>query len=182
MSDDTPPPAHGKNAAEADLLAELTAAEARVSELRAENSALAEQFRAEPTDEGREGLKRAAASLATARDRVDAARAALEVFRRTGSRHGLVAEHGHVGGTIAGAVAAGASREQRARASADGRGEERARAAAELGAALGAAPDRYTRERPGRDAEGRTVLDVAGRVEGDVLLPAISRAAKSAAR
>ena len=48
-----------------------------------------------------------------------------------------------------------------------------------LGIVMAASPAKYTRERPGRDAEGRTVLEVAGRVEGDQLVPAISRAAKS---
>jgi hypothetical protein len=43
---------------------------------------------------------------------------------------------------------------------------------------LSATPSRYTRERPGRDAEGRTVLDVAGRVEGDLLTPAVGKGAK----
>ena len=44
---------------------------------------------------------------------------------------------------------------------------------------LAAQPARYTKERPGRDAEGRTVLEVAGRVEGDRLVPAVSRASKN---
>ena len=66
----------------------VSAAEADVTRLRAENAKLAEAFRAEPTDDGREMLKRAAASLSAARDRMDAARATLAVFNKTGSEHG----------------------------------------------------------------------------------------------
>jgi hypothetical protein len=44
---------------------------------------------------------------------------------------------------------------------------------------LSTVPSRYTRERPGRDAEGRTVLDVSGRAEGDLLVPAVSRASRN---
>jgi hypothetical protein len=51
-------------------------------------------------------------------------------------------------------------------------------AADQIAAVLAAEPVRYAKERPGRDAEGRTVFDVAGRVEGDRLVPAVSRAAK----
>jgi hypothetical protein len=168
--------------ARARLEAALIAAEAEVVRLRTENATLAEAFRAEPSDEGREGLKRAAASLASARDKVDAARAAIEVLDRTGSEHGLVASDGKVVGSIAVAIKPGTSREERERTLADALGAELGRAAEELGATLGASPERFVRERPGRDPEGRTVLDVAGRVEGDVLLPAVSRAAKKADR
>jgi hypothetical protein len=38
---------------------------------------------------------------------------------------------------------------------------------------LVAAPIRYVHERPGRDAEGRTVLEVWARAEGDRLVPAV---------
>ena len=43
---------------------------------------------------------------------------------------------------------------------------------------LAAAPERFTRERPGRDAEGRTILDISARVEGDTLVPAVSKSAR----
>ena len=161
------------------LEAALAAAEADVARLRADNATLAEAFRAEPTDDAREGLKRAAASLAAARDRVDAAQAALHVLDKTGSEHGLVAEDGKVIGSIAALVKPGVSREERERIIDEALTDALARAAVDLGAALGAAPARFVRERPGRDAEGRTIFDVAGRVEGDVLLPAVSRAAKT---
>lgn len=163
----------------AHLEADLAAAEADVARLRAENAELAAAFRAEPTEDGREVLKRAAASLASARDRVDAARAAITIFEKTGSAHGLLADAGKVSGTIAVAVKPGATREER-EAAIDAALEGALDAAAEeLGVVLATYPKAYTRERPGRDAEGRTVLEVAGRVEGDRLMPAVSRAAKT---
>ena len=161
------------------LAGELAAAEADIARLRAENAELAAAFREEPTDARKDALKRAATSLHAARDRADAARAALEVFDKTGSPHGLVAEGGRVVGSIAVQVKPGATREEREQAIEAALSEALARAAAELGVVLGARPERYTRERPGRDTEGRTVLEIAGRVEGDVLMPAVSRAAKN---
>jgi len=160
------------------LQADKENAQMDVQRVRAENDKLAEAFRAEPTDAARELLKRGALSLAAARDRLDAANVALEVFRKTGSPHGLVAEGGRVAGSIAVLIPPGAGREERARAIDEALAEPLAAAASELGVVLGAAAERYTRERPGRDESNRTVLDVGGRIEGDVLLPAVSRAAK----
>ena len=163
----------------ATLEADLAVAEADVARLRAENAELAATFRAEPTDAGRELLKRAAASLAAARDRVDAARATLTVFEKTGSPHGLVTVDGKVTGTVAVAVKPGATREEREDALEHALSAQLDEAAEELGVVLAAKPRSYTRERPGRDAQGRTVLEIAGRVEGDRLMPAVSRAAKN---
>ena len=160
------------------LEAAVAAAEADVARLRAENAELAAAFRADPSDEGRELLKRAASSLAAARARLDAARAALAVFEKTGSPHGLVADNGHVTGTVAVAVPPGATKEAREAAIERALDEQLAAVAEELGVVLAARPSSYTRERPGRDADGKTVLEVAGRVEGDRLMPAVSRAAK----
>src|SRR5262245_52087642 len=161
------------------LEADLEAAEADVTRLRGDNAKLAAAFREEPTDAGRELLKRAAASLASARDKVDVARAALEVFKKRGSPHGLVALEGRVTGTPAVAGKAGATRAEREATIEAALDEELAKAAEELGVVLAASPERYTRERPGRDEAGRTVLEVAGRVEGDRLVPSVSRAAKN---
>jgi hypothetical protein len=158
----------------ANLEAELAAAEADVTRLRAENAVLAEAFREAPSDEGREGLKRGAASLAAARDRVEAAEAALRVLERTGTERGLVAEGGRVVGSIAVMLAPGISRQEREKAIGAALGDPLEAAATELGVLLATSPERFTRERPGRDAEGCTVLDVMGRVEGDVLVPAIT--------
>ena len=52
----------------------------------------------------------------------------------------------------------------------DGRGYVTS-AAHELGLVVSASPSRFARERPGRDEGGKTVLDVTGRAEGDVLVP-----------
>ncbi len=164
---------------QARLAADVTAADAEVTRLRAENAELAAGFRAEPTEDGREVLKRAALSLAAARDRLEAARAVLAVFEKTGSVHGLVTAGGAVMGTVAVAVKPGATREEREAAIDEELSNKLDEAADELGVVLAAKPASYTKERPGRDAEGRTVLEVAGRVEGDRLVPAVSRASKN---
>jgi hypothetical protein len=161
------------------LTAELVAAEEVLARLRGENAELAAAFRAEPTEETRELLKRAAASLAAARDRVDVAKAALHVFDKTGSPHGLIAEEGKVTGTIAVLVKPGATQQEREAVIEQELAARLDEAVLELGVVLAAKPSNFTRERPGRDAEGRTVLEVAGRVEGDRLVPAVSRAAKN---
>jgi hypothetical protein len=164
---------------QARLAADVTAAEADITRLRAENAELAAAFRAEPSDDGREVLKRAARSLAAARDRLDTAQAALTIFEKTGSLHGLVAADGKVAGTVAVTVKPGATREERESAIDEELSNRLDEAAAELGVVLAAKPASYTKERPGRDAEGRTVLEVAARVEGDRLVPAVSRASKN---
>jgi hypothetical protein len=148
-------------------------AEKDVERRRLANAELAEAFRAEPNDDGKELLKRGAASLVAARERVDAAKAALAVFEKTGSPHGLVSGDGRVFGSVAVELAPGTPRAAREAAIDAALGEALIAAAAELGVVLGTSPARYTRERPGRDAAGRTVLDVQGRVEGDVLVPAL---------
>jgi hypothetical protein len=163
------------------LEAEIAAAEADVTRLRAENAALGEDFRDEPSEGKRELLKRAAASLAAARDRQDAARAALKMFDKLGTPHGLVAEGGSVTGTIAIKLEPGATSQEREKAI-EAALDQLDAAAEELGVVLAASPAKYTKERPGRDAEGRMVLEVAGRVEGDRLVPAVSRQAKNLRR
>lgn len=159
--------------------AEVAAAEAEVTRVRAENGELADAFRLDPSDARREVLKRGAASLAAARDRVEAARVALEIAQRCGSPHGLVADKGRVVGSIAIAIPGGSASAERAHLIEHALSAQLTDAARELGVVLATPADRYTRERPGRDEEGRTVLDVAGRVEGDVLVPAVSKASKN---
>src|SRR4051812_36507082 len=97
------------------LEADLAAAEADVARLREANAKLAETFRAAPHDALREELKRAAQSLSAARDRIDTARAALDVFERTGTPYGVVAAEGRIHGTIAIRLEPGSSREERTR-------------------------------------------------------------------
>jgi hypothetical protein len=161
------------------LETELADAEAALARLREENAELAAGFREDPSDEKRELLKRGARSLADARDRVDAAKAALAVLKKTGSPHGLVAEGGKVFGSIAVVVKPGTSRADREKAIDEALGPLLAESAESLGVVLATSPEHYTKERPGRDEEGRTVLEVQGRVEGDRLVPAVSRGARN---
>jgi hypothetical protein len=163
----------------AEAEAELTAAEADLSRLRAENQVLADDFRKDPTEDAKEGLRRGAASLSAARDRVDAARARIALAKRTGSSYGVIAEGGRVMGTIAVALGPGISRADREKAIDAALGDALAGAARELGLVVSASPSRFVRERPGRDAEGKTMLDVAGRAEGDVLVPGYARNSRS---
>ena len=158
-----------------DAQAELSAAEADLSRLRAENQALADDFRNDPTDDRKEGLRRAAASLSAARDRVEAARARLELAKRTGSSYGVIADAGRVYGTIAVEVPPGISKAEREKLIDEALGGALHEAAKELGLVPSASPSRYARERPGRDAEGKTVIDVVGRAEGDLLVPGNAR-------
>src|SRR5262245_11415095 len=89
-------------AARSQLEAELAAAEAELTRIRKHNAVLADAFRsaASPTEQAREELKRAAASLTAARDQVERARAALVVYDKTGSVHGLVTADGKLLGSI----------------------------------------------------------------------------------
>jgi hypothetical protein len=87
------------------------------------------------------------------------------------SMHEIEVKDGRVTGTLAIKIPPGTSQEARGEAIDDALAEPLAAAAGELGVVLSAAPSRYTRERPGRDEEGRTVLDVVGRVEGGLLIP-----------
>ncbi|WP_437955704.1 hypothetical protein WME76_29960 [Sorangium sp. So ce119] len=162
--------------------ADVAAAEAEVTRIREENALVAEEYRGDPSQDAHEVLRRGAASLAAARERLEAARVALKLAQKTGSPHGLLAQGGVVSGSVAVAIPPGTPSAERARIVEEALAAELTGAARELGVVLAAPTERYTRERPGRDAEGRTILDVSGHVEGDVLMPAVSRAAKSARR
>ncbi len=162
--------------------AEVAAAEAEVTRIRAANAELAEEHRGDRAHGAHEILRRGAASLAAARDRLEAARVALKLAETTGSPHGLLAREGFVLGSVAIAIPAGTTSGARVRLIEEALAAELTGAARDVGVVLAAPAERYTRERPGRDAEGRTVLDVCGHVEGDVLMPAISRNAKNARR
>ncbi|MBK8251945.1 MAG: hypothetical protein IPK82_04680 [Polyangiaceae bacterium] len=158
--------------------AELRAAEEDVSRLRAQNAELANDFRTEPTEDKKEGLRRAAQSLSAARDRVEAAKARLEMVKKTGSPYGVVALAGRVVGTVAVLLNPGTSRAEREKQLDLALAEPLAAAAEELGLVISASPSRFVRERPGRDADGKTVFDVAGRAEGDVLVPGNARSVR----
>lgn len=161
------------------LEAQQKALAAEVGACRAEVSALNGEQRALPTEEGREALRLAKARLAAACERLDAARVAVRICASTGSRYGVIADDGAVVGLAAVLVPPGASRAQRIAALHAALDEPLHAAAAELGVSLATSTERYASERPGRDEDGRTVLDVAGRVEGDVLVPAVSSRARS---
>jgi hypothetical protein len=153
-----------------ELEARKIEAEAEVVRLRAEHKKIADGDRAE--------LRKASAAREAARERLEAATDALRVFDKTGNEHGLVADDDRVFGTVALELAPGITQDARLQAIDDALTEQLTAVAGELGVVLAATPSRYTRERPGRDAEGRTVLDVAGRVEGDLLTPAVGKGAK----
>jgi hypothetical protein len=161
------------------LEAALNDARADVARIRAENARLADVYREDPSDGNRENMKRGAASLSAARDREADARAAVAIVKKTGSLHGLLAEEGRVAGSIVAVLPPGISREAREKLIEDALSAQLDDAAESLGVVLAAAPMSYTKEKPGRDAEGRTVIEVAGRVEGDRLVPAVSRASKN---
>jgi hypothetical protein len=159
----------------ADAETDLAAAEAEVARLRVQNQGLAEEFRASPTEDLKEGLRRAAASLSAARDRAESARARVDLVKRTGSPYGVTADKGRVVGTIAVALSPGITRAEREKAIDEALGAALTSAANELGLVVSASPSRFVRERPGRDADGKTLLDVFGRAEGDVLVPGNTR-------
>ena len=98
-----------------DAEAELSAAEGDLVRLRTQNQALAEEFRHDPTDHAKEGLRRAAASLSSAKDRVETARARVELAKKTGSAYGLMAQGGRVLGAIAVTLSPGISKADRIR-------------------------------------------------------------------
>ena len=159
----------------AHLCADVAAAEAEVERLRTEKKRL-DPVR---TPHGREtGVVRASTHLSEARRRLADSQRALKVFEKTGQCHGLVADDGDVFGSIVVSVPPGAGTNARQAAIEAALAGQLHALARELGLVLAARPVNYTRERPGRDPEGRVVLIVEGRTEGDRLVPAVSRVAK----
>ena len=147
-----------------DLRAEVTK---RVGALDAARKAKAEAGRA-----GAEvGELRAAIDVAEA-ELFEATRA-LAIREGTGGDLGVVTMGDEIVGVIAVVVPPGSGSDARSRAIDMALASALADRASELGGIVAAEPARYTRERPGRDAEGRTVLDVRGRLEGDRVVPAI---------
>lgn len=161
------------------LEAERAAAEAEVERLRKEQAAMNVAKKREGAEVSRAEISKLSSLVAAARARLDKANAELRIFDKTGKRHAIIAEGEHVHGSIAVRVPPGSSHEARVRLIDDALAEPLEDAARELGVVIAAEPARFVRERPGRDAEGRTILDIAGRVEGDRLVPAVSRASKN---
>jgi hypothetical protein len=157
------------------------AAEAEVERLKGEHDKLAEKIAkvGDDSPDRRTELRRRKAMVVDARETLKDAEEALRLFDKTGKEHAIVAEGKRVFGSIAVRVPPGSSHEARGHAIDEELSGPLADVAEELGVVLAAAPSRYTRERPGRDAEGRTVLDVLGRIEGDTLVPAVSSASRN---
>lgn len=74
-------------------------------------------------------------------------------------------------GVVAVRLDPGITKEARASAIADALTPHLVRIAEGASVVVAADAQKFTRERPGRDAEGRTVLDVRGRIEGDRVVP-----------
>ncbi|AKT38292.1 hypothetical protein [Chondromyces crocatus] len=167
---------------QARLEADLAEAQATVKRLDEEHAEIGVQLREEPGEQGRAERRRVAAEREEARSRVQSAQTGLTLLRLQGSPFGLIAEDEGVLGMIAVTVPKGTSTAQREKIIAEDLVEQLTSAARSLGVVLGASADRYTRERRGRDSAGRTVLDVLGRIEGDLLVPAVSQSRKPAHR
>jgi hypothetical protein len=164
------------------LEAELTEAETALKRLEEEYAAITVQLREEPGDGTRSERRRLAQARSEAESRVQSAQVGLTLLRLQGTPFGLIADDDEVIGLIAVDVPKGSSSTQRAQLIAEDLSEQLTGAAQAMGVVLVASADRYTRERPGRDRAGRMVLDVVGRVEGDVLVPATSLTRKAAHR
>jgi len=163
------------------LEAARKAAEAEIERLKGEHDKLAERIAqlGDDSPDRRSELRRRKATLVDAREVLKDAEAALRLFDQTGKEHTIIAEGTRVFGSIAVRVPPGSSHEARGRAIDEELTGPLTDVATELGVVLAAVPSRYTRERPGRDAEGRTVLDIYARVEGDTLVPAVSLASRN---
>lgn len=163
------------------LQAEVDAATAEIELLREAKMKRGDTADRDVSEEERLERKRLSTALNKARGRLEQARAMLERFEKSGREYAVVVKGSRVEGTVALRIPPGGSSEQRLQILHEVLLEQLTTAATELGVVLAAAPVRYVRERPGRDAEGQTVFDVEGMVEGDLLVPAV-RAAKKPGR
>jgi hypothetical protein len=164
------------------LEAQVQAVEAEIKRLREQKVERKDAAERDVSDEERAERKQLSAALNKARDRLEEARAALERFDKSGQEHAVVVQGDRVAGSIAVHVPPGSSHDARMRLIDDALAEPLAAVVSELGVVLAAAPSKYVRERSGRDAEGRTVLDVDGAVEGDLLVPAVRQVHKPGRR
>lgn len=163
------------------LAAEVRAIEAEIELLREAKAKRKDAADRDVSEEERTERKQLSTALNKARGRLEQARALLERYEKSGREHAIVVQGDRIKGTIAVRIPPGGSSEQRLQLLEDALTEQMAAAVDELGVVLAAAPVKYVRERPGRDAEGQTIFDVDGLVEGDFLVPAV-RAAKTAER
>ncbi len=161
---------------------EVQAAEAEIKRLREERATRKEAADREVSVEERALRKKLSTALNRARARLEAAEEVLARFDKSGQEHAIVVQGDRVAGTLALRVPPGTSQEARLQLIEDALAEPLAAAVSELGVVLAAIPSKYVRERTGRDAEGRTILDVEGVVEGDLLVPALRQIRKPAGR
>ena len=154
--------------------AELAAAEAEVAGLRQQSAALAE-LDDELSDGDRATLRALTTTLGAARERLRQARAAAKELRRNSAPYGFHARGAELEGTMGVLLPPGTSSEDREKRIHAALGGPLTDAALDLGAVLAADPINYVRERPGRDPEGLTVLEIRGKVEGDRLVPNLPR-------
>lgn len=164
------------------LEAELKAAQDEVKRLQQERIRRKGDGDAGVSQEERAERKTLSAELNRARARQEQAELVLARFVKSGQEHAVVAQGDRVAGSIAVVIPPGTSHEQRVTIIEDVLGDLLNAAADELGVVVSATPSRYVRERSGRDADGRTVLDVDGVVEGDLLVPAVRGGRKKGRR
>lgn len=160
------------------LQADVDAALAEVERLRAVKTERKEGAEREVSEEERAARKQISSALNKARERLDEARELLERFDKSGQEHAVVVQGNRVVGTIAVRIPPGSSHETRLQIIEDALVEPLGRAVQELGAILSTTSSKFVRERSGRDSEGRTVLDVEGMLEGDLLVPSVRTAKK----
>lgn len=120
----------------------------------------------EATDEVKARIK----SLEAALD-ADATSRAIAEAPSEGVGTAVVLRGDDVIGVVAVKIPPGSSKDARASAIDDALTSHLSRVAEEASLVLAADAHSFARERPGRDGEGRTVLDVRGRVEGDRIVP-----------
>lgn len=164
------------------LAHEVQAAEAEIERLREERGTRKDFADREVSDEERAVRKQLSMAINKARGRLEQAQEVLARFDKSGQEHAVVALGNRVAGTLAVHVPPGTSHEARLQIIEDALAEPLAAAVLELSVVLAATPSKYVRERMGRDSEGRTVLDVEGVVEGDLLVPALRNVRKQVGR
>lgn len=164
------------------LIAEIAAAEAEIEHLRDTKANRKDVPDREVSEEERTERKQLSAAINKARGRLEQARSLLERYEKSGREHAIVVQGDHVRGTIAVRIPPGGSSEQRLLLLEEVLTQQLDAVVTELGVVLAAGPVKYVRERPGRDAEGQTIFDVDGLVEGDRLVPAVRSAKKPGRR
>lgn len=164
------------------LQAEVDSALGEIERLRTAKAERKDAADRDVSEEERAARKQISTALNKARERLDQARELLERFDKSGQEHAVVVQGNRVAGTLAVRVPPGSSQEARLQLIEDALTEPMTAATEELGVVLSATLSRYVRERSGRDSEGRTVFDVEGVVEGDVLVPAVRTAKKPGRR